>query len=224
MNSKDKWRALRYWVKAKFGADPFLKTAKGVVHIGGHLAQERITYYVRGLPVLWFEADPGKAEKIRDTLGPFDKQDVVHALMSDTDDVAVPFHVSSSDGVSSSIFELADHKKIWPAIEMVGVIELPSRRFDTLVRDISIDMSLYDTLIMDVQGAELKVLKGFGETLKHIKRLQLEAADFNSYAGGATVDDLVEFCLAAGFQETERATSLTVDGVGSYYELFFERP
>lgn len=224
MTSKDRWRALRYWVKANLGDNRFLKKATGVVHVGGHLAQERITYYVRGLPVLWFEADPGKAETIRDTLKTFAKQHVIQALLSDTDSVSVPFHISSNDGASSSMFELADHKKIWPTVDMVGAIALKSHRFDTLARDQKIDLSHYDTLVMDVQGAELKVLKGFGDALRPFKRLQLEAADFNAYEGGTTVDELIGFCRAAGFLEAKRTTSITVDDVGSYYELYFERP
>ncbi len=54
-------------------------------------------------------------------------------------------------------------------------------------------------LVMDVQGAELKVLQCPSQTLIQLKYILAEAADFNSYDGGCTLQELVRFLLPLGF-------------------------
>ena len=62
-----------------------------------------------------------------------------------------------------------------------------------------------------------------GDTLAGFDRLEIEAADFEAYDGGATADEIVDFCVKAGFVETERRLMRHCEGIGSYFEIRFKR-
>lgn len=56
------------------------------------------------------------------------------------------------------------------------------------------------TLIaMDVQGAELAVLKGFGKKLKDVKAIILETSFTENYLGGSTFGEIDKFLSRNGF-------------------------
>jgi len=46
---------------------------------------------------------------------------------------------------------------------------------------------------MDVQGAELEVLEGFGEMLKNVKIIILETSFSENYIGGSTFPEIHNF-------------------------------
>jgi FkbM family methyltransferase len=72
-------------------------------------------------------------------------------------------------------------------------------RFD----QISIDR--VDFLHLDVQGAELKVLRGFGEVLKTVRAIWLEVARKELYAGQPLVRDVEAFLIAECFAKRRDA-------------------
>ena len=57
---------------------------------------------------------------------------------------------------------------------------------------------------MDTQGSELQVLRGASVLLKCVRFIKTEAADFESYRGCTTVDELTDFLKARGFKLTHR--------------------
>lgn len=223
MKLRDWLRLAIQAMKGQLRGGDFWTGTKGVVHIGGHRGQERTFYFSKRLPVLWIEGDPEKAEQLTTNLQGFPRQRIIEALLSDEDGKPVSFHVSSNDGASSSILEFAGHAKMWPEVTMTKTLDLTSRRFDSLVDDLQIDLSGLDTLVLDVQGAELMVLRGMGATLDGFSKLEIEAADFEAYKGGTTVDELLAFCKSAGFQELERIALRHTEGIGTYYDIRFAK-
>ena len=78
--------------------------------------------------------------------------------------------------------------------------------------------------MLDVQGAELLVLRGASELLPGLRFLKLEAADFECYAGNPTVRELEEFLTPLGFREVlRRPFAQAPDGKGACYDLIFAR-
>jgi hypothetical protein len=53
---------------------------------------------------------------------------------------------------------------------------------------------------MDVQGAEISVLKSFGERLRDVKYIITEATIVNQYVGQAQLHDINDYLVKAGFK------------------------
>jgi FkbM family methyltransferase len=68
------------------------------------------------------------------------------------------------------------------------------RRFDEL------GISTPQLLVMDVQGAELNVLQGFGKKLSDITYVVLEAEPVSSYEGGCTMNEVLKFMKKSEFR------------------------
>lgn len=73
-------------------------------------------------------------------------------------------------------------------------------RFDCLAATEGWDMSLYDLLVIDVQGMELQVLKGFGKYLDGFKYLVIECSEIPIYQGEASAQEVCEYLEKQGFQ------------------------
>lgn len=61
-----------------------------------------------------------------------------------------------------------------------------------------------DALVIDVQGAELKVLMGAPLTLEKVKILELEVSSEEIYTDGVLVDELDAWLRARGFVRRTR--------------------
>lgn len=198
----------------------FLDTARGIVHVGANAGQEAPYYARLGVPVVWIEPLPDVFEALEARIADYPRQQAVRALVSDTDGAEVDFHVA---GESSSMFAFADHKKLWPGVDASGVLRLTTSRLDTLMDRLALDPCEFDSLVVDTQGAELLVLKGAGARLFGFTRIVAEAADFEAYRGATNVEELTEFLAAAGFRLRHKASMAGLKGVGTYYNLYFER-
>lgn len=60
-----------------------------------------------------------------------------------------------------------------------------------------------DFLNMDIQGAELKALRGMGDILKQFKWAYLEVNKAELYKGCALVEDIDLYMLSYGFRRVE---------------------
>ena len=188
-----------YRADAHDNIDSFLTHARGVIHIGAHSGQERDTYGSYGLPVIWIEAQDDVFRQLKEHVACYPNQNALNYLVTDVDDKEYEFGIADNDGVSSSIFPLKDHKLVWPHIDYVGHSSLKSKTLKTIVELEGIDLTKYDTLILDVQGAELKVLEGAKDILQHFRFIRCEAADFEIYEGCCQDHNLDAFLRTYGF-------------------------
>ena len=78
---------------------------------------------------------------------------------------------------------------------------------DTLIREKNININNYDFLNIDIQGAELLALKGFGDLLYNIKYIYTEINKNYLYKDCALVDEIDEYLISYGFDRVE--TSMT---------------
>lgn len=197
----------------------FLSASRSIVHVGANYGQERFLYEAFGVSVFWIEALPDVFRTLKNNLKGFRNQTALRALASDEAGQKVQFRVSSNDSASSSMFDFALHQELWPDVKMQGMVSLETQTLDELVtnfRDI-------DALVLDVQGAELKVLKGASRLLHSIRFIKAEVANFNAYQGGCTEEELVPFLTESGFVEREREVFAKLTGVGHYSDILFKR-
>jgi FkbM family methyltransferase len=175
------------------------------------------------LDVLWVEAIEEIYTQLVANIADFPKQRAILALVTDRDRAQYDFHVANNDGASSSVLDLAKHRDIWPEVHYVDTRQLPSIRLDTLFREHDLAANSYQALVLDVQGAELMVLKGAGALLGGFNFVRCEAADFESYAGGARLVELDRYMNDQGFVEIARNAFAQRDAGGTYWDVVWKR-
>jgi FkbM family methyltransferase len=218
-------RKLRARLRAWRGLDEdaFLWRCTGVIHVGANVGHEAQEYEDRGLRVLWIEPISEVFAILKTRISHFPQQSALQALVTDQDGKEYEFHIANNEGGSSSIFDFADHKDIWPDVRFERTIRLQSTTLPNLCAENGVDMRRYDCLIMDTQGSELLVLRGAEPILKQFKFIKTEAADFEAYAGCAKVDAIVAFLRGHGFEEVKRKQFAHKPGGGGYFEILFKR-
>ncbi len=190
---------------------PAKEQCSTLIHAGAHLAQERHHYEDSGFRrILWIEGSPSVYARLdaslREYTGPsgVSAAGAIHesvcSLLADRSDSTVEFHEFSNDGESSSMFPPTEEKrKRWPKVFATGQREtLRTRTLD----DIAQEMGYADTtdvLVVDVQGAELLVLKGAERVLRSVKAVVAEVSTVPYYEGGVLFPELRNFLLARGF-------------------------
>lgn len=174
---------------------------KGIIHIGAHLMEERNDYISKGLNnTIWVEANPKLYEVIKNN------GIVYNYAISDMDDQLIKFNITNN-GQSSSILELDKHKLHHPHIHVCEVINVKTKRMDTLIKENNIDINNYDFLNIDIQGAELLALKEFGDLLINLKYIYTEINTSSLYKNCAIVDELDDYLRKYDFERVE--TSMT---------------
>ena len=172
-----------------------IRQAKGILHIGANKGQESEFYHQCGSPVLWIEADPGVFSELQNTIQKYPQQKAICALLGSENLPSVKFNLASNSGASSSIYLPKATEDI--PFEISGHLEMEMRRLDSVIS--SDDEFFYDHWVVDVQGAELPVLKGSGQLFKKCNSLIVEAKHSSSYSGGTNYHDLETFLIEEGF-------------------------
>jgi FkbM family methyltransferase len=203
--------------------DPFLRAARGVIHVGANIGQERGVYDRYGLDVLWIEPIPEVFAELSANIARYPRQRALQCLVTDRDDAEYEFNVANNHGESSSILPLKQHRDVWPSVDYARTITLRSTTLASLLARERIDPSRYDVLVMDTQGSELLVLRGAEALLTQFKFIKTEAPDFEAYAGCALVGDIAAFLAARGFVEQSRHCFAEREGGGRYYDVVYGR-
>lgn len=170
----------------------------GVLHVGANIGEEASVYDELGIKeVHWIEANPYIIEKLNANVSKYGHE--TYNFAASDEDGNVILHESSNSSQSSSILELGTHKVSHPEVNYVRDISVPMFR-------ISYFAELFeglDFLNMDIQGAELKALKGMGNMLYQFKWAYLEVNQAELYKGCALVGEIDEYMEAFRFKRVE---------------------
>lgn len=180
-------------------------------------------YANHSLDVLWIEANSEVFPVLQAAISSYPRQKAISHLVTDQAGQEVTFKIANNDGQSSSIFNLAEHKKMWPEIEYCSEQKHITTTIDALCEAGEIDPALYDVMVLDVQGAELMVLKGAAKSLRHIRFIRLEAADFNAYEGAPTREVISGYLKSCGYDEIQADPFEHKEGLGTYFDVTFCR-
>lgn len=162
-----------------------LSNQKGVLHIGAHLGQEAKEYSDKDLNVIWIEASEATFSKLERNIVHFKKQKALNFLLGDSNK-HVEFYEASNDA-SSSIFRFGKdmpHKHL----TMISTQKLKMQRLDSIFDEKQIER--YKYWVIDVQGAELLVLKGAGDLLTIPTVIEIEISTREEYLNGAKYSDI----------------------------------
>jgi len=170
---------------------------KGVLHVGAHECEE-IVEYEKLLPrnkILWIEAMPHKVQQCKHR---YPGLLIENAIVSDTVEI-VKFHISNN-GQSSSIFEFGVHQYYHPEVKYIGYIEGETKLLKNIICNYDID---YNFVNLDIQGAELKALKGMEEYLCKVDYIYTEVNYDYVYKGCALIGELDNYLKQFGFIRVE---------------------
>lgn len=174
---------------------------KGVVHVGASEGQE-IPWYLDHMymPIIAFEANPFVFSKLHQIYGkvatcsPF-------ALGASNGELKLLLPEGNDYEKSSKYYPIETEGHDWTKVPMTGDIMVPLVRFDTWARQHEdvINMTAYDTLVIDVQGMELEVIKGFGRYLGGFHFLVVECSAHPVYDGEASAEEVINYLASKGF-------------------------
>jgi len=136
---------------------------------------------------------------------------VFKAVISDKDGEEVTFNRTNNDA-SSSILELGTHATHYTWIVVTDRIIMKTITIDTFMKEKELDPTLYDLWNFDIQGAELKALKGGEAALQHAKALYLEVNTEEVYKGCAQMGEIDIYLAQFGFKRV--ITRLEAEGWG----------
>lgn len=186
---------------------------KGVLHVGANVGEEAPIYMELGITrQIWIEANIQIAEKLYNNIsGNTDAMALCFAA-SDYDGTGT-LHISNNGSQSSSLLELGTHLIAHPEVHYTGDYAVQVKRMDSVLSEKKefvftdkkylYDPEEFDFLNMDIQGAELKALRGMGDLLHKFKWAYLEVNKEELYKGCALVEDIDFYLASFGFKRVE---------------------
>jgi FkbM family methyltransferase len=160
---------------------------KGILHVGAHECEELVDYekYITRDKILWIEALSDKVDICKNI---YPNINIENAIVSDVEQ-DVTFNVSNN-GQSSSILDFGLHSYFHPHVHYVNSFQ----RKTILLKDILPKYNIeYNFLNLDIQGAELKALKGMEEYLSKVDYLYTEVNSDYVYKDCALIYELDEY-------------------------------
>jgi len=170
---------------------------KGILHVGAHECEEINDYdcYLPRNKVLWIEALPRKVELCKKK---YPNVLIENAVVSDTIET-VRFNVSNN-GQSSSMLDFGLHSTFHPQVHYVAYFETETKLLKDIISNYDIN---YNFLNLDIQGVELKALKGMEEYLHNVDYIYSEVNSDYVYKNCALVTEIDEYLLKFGLHRVE---------------------
>ncbi len=188
-------------VKKLFSREPV------VVDIGGAHG-DTTAYFLKLIPgcrVYNFEANPDLASQIKKRFAD-ERVKPFSVALSDKEDT-ITFHIANNT-FNSSYKTINNNDQF----QEVRSVDVPASPLDTIMEKES-DVAEIDILKLDVQGAELDVLRGASQTLKKTKLLIVEQSVDSPYEGGSKYFEVDKFLRDAGFDLLDIVIAFRKDGL-----------
>jgi FkbM family methyltransferase len=197
---------------------------KGVVHVGAHEGCETVNYVEQKIEkVILIEANPYRFKNLKKSIETgryctwccpltysfFDKVQaeilkkyiVYNYAISDKKEGLLKFNLSNYDGGVDSLFKINQFgvESSWINYEHVDQVEVQTTTLDNLIKN----KNEYNFLNIDVEGAELLVLKGSVDLLSNIDYIMLESQDVQRFDGSCLKTEVIEFLKKFNFNLVE---------------------
>lgn len=165
----------------------------GVVHVGANIGYEIQFYFALGIKkVMAFEPLLSALDVLMEDWLTDERVEIYAYALGDVSTVGL-LNVSEGDGQGSTLLKEIGGPYTWGTPQNTAV-----HRFDEVFRE---GIDGYDTLVVDVQGMELHVLRGFGELLKAFSFLNIECSRVPLYEGGHPASEVIAYLDAMGFDQ-----------------------
>lgn len=170
---------------------------KGILHVGAHECEELIEYekYLSRNKILWIEALDDKVALCKTR---FPNVLIENAVVSDTIE-KVTFH-RSNNGQSSSILNFGLHSKYHPDVHYVNSFEIETQLLQNIISKYNIS---YNFLNLDIQGVELKALKGMESYLNEVDYVYTEVNSDYVYENCSIITEIDDYLSKFGLFRVE---------------------
>jgi FkbM family methyltransferase len=170
---------------------------KGILHVGAHECEELKDYevYLHRNQILWIDALPGKVDICKQR---YSNILIENAVVSDVVET-IRFNVSNN-GQSSSMLDFGLHSTFHPSVKYVTCFETETKLLKNILPNYNIN---YNFLNLDIQGAELKALKGMEEYLNNVDYIYTEVNSDYVYKGCALIGELDQYLIQFGLHRVE---------------------
>lgn len=170
---------------------------KGILHVGAHECEELNDYetYLSRNKILWVEAMQNKVELCKNK---YNNLNIEQAVVSDKIE-NVLFNVANN-GQSSSILDFGLHSHYHPQVHYIESLNCETK----LLKDILIKYDINCNFInLDIQGAELKALKGMEEYLPRVDYVYTEVNSDYVYKDCSLITELDDYLKQFGLIRVE---------------------
>jgi FkbM family methyltransferase len=173
---------------------------KGIIHVGAHLLEELETYKNLNINnITWIEANDEIVQKAKIN---HPEQTILNYTVYDLDNIELEFNVATN-GQSSSILNFGTHSSLYPSITFYEKKLVKTKTLKTIIDQNNIDLVNYNMLNLDIQGVELKAIKGFGDYISHIDYIYTEVNEDSVYENNDLMKDIDDYLLLKGFLRKE---------------------
>ena len=161
---------------------------KGVIHVGANTCQELPLYLEHEIHNrLWIEPNKDLHFPICET--------IIHVAISEYCGSS-DFYYASNNGESSSILPPILHNQRYKEIAFNKVnYSVPTYTLEKILNEQIIDKTSLNYLVLDIQGAELKALKGLGLFINHFDVIITEAYTEELYLGCGKLNEIKEYLI-----------------------------
>lgn len=187
---------------------------RGVIHVGMSWGEEIADYlYMGASNVIGFEPLPEAFNEAVKLYGHDPRVILVNAGLGDTSEKMTIRKIEDPNpmvghpvGTGGSSFLLDVHPL--PPDCTVSPLTVPVYRFEDWFRNATIhvphpgdEMKKYNALVIDVQGFEMNVLRGFGDLLQYFDVANIECSRNPIYYGEEPAETIVKFMRDHGFEQ-----------------------
>jgi len=176
---------------------------RGVIHVGAHEGEEVAEYLRRGYrAIALIEANPEKFEFLKRQFGARPGIHLSHCAIADREG-ALDFHVHTSRSGSvepASLLPLKEFGRIVATLKTERTIKVPASTLDRWLARGKLDVSHYNLLVTDIQGADYLALLGARKLLPHMQAVITEVSLIEMYEGCRLVQDTVVLMGRFGFR------------------------
>jgi FkbM family methyltransferase len=145
----------------------------------------------------------------------------IHCVAVSDHSGSLTFHETNLAG-SGSLLKVAEMAQQSYGMQQAESYTVPSIRLDDHASENGYAEDMIDCLWIDVQGAEMAVLRGAQVLLPRVRSVFLEVSAYQPlYQGGATLSDLQALLVTAGFTLVELGTD-PANGTGN--AMFVRKP
>jgi FkbM family methyltransferase len=170
---------------------------KGIIHIGAHLGQEVETYLKAGFKkIILIEANPALCEQLEKKFSKTREVSIYNYAVADyTGEIVFYIHESRQGSIEpSSILKMKEFNKIVPTLHTRQELKVPCITLADFIEKNKIVIGDFSHLLLDIQGAEYKALKGGGTRLTQFKVVITEVCCvelYEEFVDEATIDALM---------------------------------
>lgn len=182
--------------------DKYKINVNGIIHCGAHEGEEAIEYDTNGIRhVVWIEAIPEVFNRLKTNVKKYNHV-TINSCVSDVDNEKKIFHVSNNFQ-SSSLLDFGTHKNVHKEIHFTKDIEVITKKISTIIKENNLDITNYNFLNLDLQGAELMALRGLDEYIHNMDYIYMEVNTNELYIGCPLINEIDSYLGQFGFKRKE---------------------